>query len=92
VVPVNYTWYDGSVLIRSGPGSKLQAARRGDTVALEVDEIDVEQRSGCSAVVVGRAQVLSTRDVPSDVEVWAGGPHRHLIRIAPERVTGRRLG
>jgi nitroimidazol reductase NimA-like FMN-containing flavoprotein (pyridoxamine 5'-phosphate oxidase superfamily) len=92
VVPVNYTWVDGAVLIRSGPGPKLQAAQRKDTVALEVDEIDDESRTGCSAVVVGAADVLDPHQVSSEVEVWAGGPHQHVIRIRPTRISGRRLG
>jgi hypothetical protein len=92
VVPVNYSWYDGGVLIRTGPGPKLQAAKRRDTVALEVDEIDLEQHTGCSAVVVGRADVLEPRAVPVGLDVWAGGPHHHVIRVVPTRITGRRLG
>ena len=91
VVPVNYVWYDGAVLIRSGPGPKLQAAQRNDVVALEVDELDLEHRTGCSAVVVGPAEVVLPRQVPVEIETWAGGPHRHVIRIVPTRVTGRRL-
>jgi hypothetical protein len=92
VVPVNYSWVDGAVLIRSGPGPKLQAAQRKETVALEVDEIDVGTRTGCSAVVVGAAEVLDPRQMSAEVEVWAGGPHHHVIRIRPIRITGRRLG
>lgn len=91
VVPVNYSWYDGTVLIRSGPGPKLQAAQRKDTVALEVDELDLERHTGCSAVVVGRAEVVEPPHVPTDVDVWASGPHRYLIRVVPTRITGRRL-
>jgi len=91
VVPVNYAWEDGAVLIRSGPGPKLQAAQRKDTVAFEVDEIDAEARTGCSAVVVGKAEVLDVGQPSSDVDVWAGGPHHHTIRIRPVRITGRRL-
>jgi hypothetical protein len=91
VVPVNYLWSDGCAYVRSGPGPKLQAAQRGDVVALEVDEIDVENRTGCSAVVLGRAEVVDPVAYPHDVDVWAGGPHRYLIRIVPSRVDGRRL-
>lgn len=92
VVPVNYVWTDGCVLIRSAPGPKLHAAERGDTVAFEVDEIDLENRTGSSAVVVGRASVVDPRTTTHEVDVWAAGPHRHLIRITPTRIEGRRLG
>ena len=92
VVPVNYRWYDGAVLIRSGPGPKLQAAQRRAMVALEVDELDVETRTAWSAVVYGRAEVLAHPEAVADVDVWASGPRQHVIRIVPTRITGRRLG
>jgi hypothetical protein len=91
VVPVNYTWADGVVLIHSGPGPKLQAAQRGDVVAFEVDEIDQERRAGASAVVVGRAEVVDPLTPHPRVSVWAEGPRLHCIRIVPTRVAGRRL-
>lgn len=91
LVPVNYLWHDGGVLIRSGPGPKLQAAQRGDVVAFEVDELDEIGRTGCSAVVVGPASVVESRTWTHEVRCWAGGPHHHLIRINPTRLEGRRL-
>jgi hypothetical protein len=91
VVPVNYVWDNGSALVRSGPGPKLQAAQRGDIVALEVDEIDLETHTGVSAVVVGRAAIADPATAGSDAVTWAEGPHRHLIRITPTRIEGRRL-
>lgn len=92
LVPVNYAWCDEGVLFRTGPGPKLQAAQRGETVAFEVDEVDLERRTGRSAVVVGRARVVSPREAGGHVEPWASGPRRFLVLISPERVEGRRLG
>lgn len=92
VVPVNYAWRDGVVLIRSGPGPKLQAAQRGDRVAFEVDELDVERRTGRSVVVIGRATLDVAGPDDPDPSPWASGPRRHLIRITPSRVEGRRIG
>ena len=92
VVPVNYVWRDGVVLIHSGPGPKLQAALRHDHVVLEVDEIDEPSRTGRSVVFAGRAEVVEPSEVTADVDVWAGGPRRHVIRIVPTRIDGRRLG
>jgi uncharacterized protein len=91
VVPVNYSWCDGAVLIRSGPGPKLQAAKRREILALEVDDVDPMTRSGTSAVVIGRAEVLPAWAPVPTLEVWAGEPRRHVIRVVPRRVTGRRL-
>jgi hypothetical protein len=93
VVPVNYVLTDGKVLIRSGSGPKLQAAQRRDLVAFEVDEIDEQSHCGWSVVVTGRLTVVpfdkaDAADLPSP---WANGPRRHLMRLDPARVTGRRL-
>lgn len=94
VVPVNYEVDGENVLIRSGPGPKLQAAERGDMVAFEVDDIDEEQHTGWSVVVVGRARRLSAAE-QNRVELvpkpWAAGPRLHLVRITSTRITGRRL-
>ena len=95
IVPVAYA-YDGSdVLIRSGPGPKLQAAERGERVAFEIDDLDVEARTGWSVVVHGTATRLRRSDAERlDVapEPWADGPRNAVIRIRPSRITGRRLG
>lgn len=94
-MPVNYRLHDGRVLVRSGPGPKLQAAERGDVVAFEVDEIDQDARSGRSVVVVGRARRLTTAEAQAlegGPEPWAAGPRRHVLAVDLRRVTGRRLG
>jgi nitroimidazol reductase NimA-like FMN-containing flavoprotein (pyridoxamine 5'-phosphate oxidase superfamily) len=96
IVPVNYALDGDDLLVRSGPGPKLQAAERREVVAIEVDEIDPEHRIGRSVVVVGRAERLAAKDAKALDErlaetPWAAGPRRHVIRVRPTRVTGRRL-
>jgi len=95
VVPVNYVVDGEDVLIRSGPGPKLQAAERGDLVAFEVDDIDEATQRGWSVVVHGKARRLSPADVQHlqvQAQPWAVGPRSHVIRVRPRRITGRRLG
>ena len=95
VVPVNYVLAGDDVLIRSGPGPKLQAAERRDVVAFEVDHIDEDAHSGWSVVVHGTATRLSAAEaarLPVDARPWAVGPRSHVIRVRPQRITGRRLG
>jgi nitroimidazol reductase NimA-like FMN-containing flavoprotein (pyridoxamine 5'-phosphate oxidase superfamily) len=58
VLPVNYLLDRGSVLIRTGEGSKLAAAVRKARVAFEVDEIDDDLQIGWSVVVKGIADEL----------------------------------
>jgi nitroimidazol reductase NimA-like FMN-containing flavoprotein (pyridoxamine 5'-phosphate oxidase superfamily) len=101
ILPVNYRLHAGEILIASGPGPKLQAAIRGDAVAFEVDAINEETGQGWSVVVTGRAaryarsvRELQTADaLPADCipRPWAPGPRYALIRIAPQRITGRCL-
>src|SRR4051794_21633110 len=64
VVVVNYLSHpDGSVLFRTGPGPKLSAAERRDVVAFQIDDIDEQQHTGWSVLVVGRARRLSQAEV-----------------------------
>ena len=92
IVPVNYEMDGDALLIRSAPGPKLQAAERGDVVAFEVDDIDEDRHTGWSVVVIGRARsVVTGYDGTSAPTPWARGPRRHMIRIEPRRVDGRRL-
>lgn len=88
IVIVNYVFDGRDVLIRSGPGPKLQAAERGERVAFEVDLLDHEGRCGRSVVVHGTASRVAGG---ADVAPWAAGPRRHLIRIRPHRISGRAI-
>jgi nitroimidazol reductase NimA-like FMN-containing flavoprotein (pyridoxamine 5'-phosphate oxidase superfamily) len=95
VVPVNYVLDGEDILIRSGPGPKLQAAERHDLVAFEVDSIDEEQHRGWSVVVHGVAHRLTgaeAKHLPVDVQPWAVGPRPHVIRVRIRRISGRRVG
>lgn len=94
VVPVNYALEGHDIVIRTGPGPKLQAAEREDLVAFEVDHIDEDGQRGWSVVVHGRAVALShaeQKNLSTDALPWAHGPRSHVIRIRASRVTGRRL-
>ena len=95
VLPVNFSMWDGSLLIRTGEGGKLAAATRNAVVALEADDIDLDTGKGWSVVVVGRSKVV---DHPAELaeaqEVaprsWVGR-RDHLIRIVIGSISGRRI-
>lgn len=96
VHPVNFAMAGGDVIIRTGPGQKLAAARRGDVVAFEADCIDVQTRTGWSVLVIGHASVV--HDIDELVAVldparrpWVRGHDQHVIRIDGGWITGRRL-
>lgn len=93
IVPVNYELDDDAVLIRTGPGPKMQAAERRDMVSFEVDDIDERGHRGWSVVVTGklgrvRGPETSRRRQP---QPWAPGPRAHLLRLPLSRVEGRWL-
>jgi uncharacterized protein len=95
VLPVNYRVVGGDVMFLTGPGIKLDAAMRGQSVAFEVDEIDVVQERGWSVLVVGPlvevGPVSRTRAEALGLYPWAAGRRQHLIRLRPEMVSGRRI-
>jgi nitroimidazol reductase NimA-like FMN-containing flavoprotein (pyridoxamine 5'-phosphate oxidase superfamily) len=98
VFPVNYEYAGGRIVIRTDPGVKLDAATLA-SVAFEIDEVDVEKRTGWSVVVQGFSQdVTDAIDPVSEllkavpVDPWVPGDRSHWIRIEPRYVSGRRLG
>lgn len=96
VVPVNYRLVGDEVVIRTGAGTKLDAATRNAVVAFEVDDMDPVEHTGWSVMVTGVAREvvdeteiaeLSRRPLPH----WAPGGQDRIIAISTELVTGRRI-
>ena len=54
VLPVNFVVDGESVVIRTAPGSKLDAATRHAVVAFEADDIDPVYHSGWSVLATGQ--------------------------------------
>lgn len=96
IQPIHFTMHRGRVLIPTSAGSKVAAASRGAVVAFEVDEFDVETRTGWNVTVVGPAQVVSA---PAEVAVldrlgvaaWAPADAPCYIAIETTLVRGRRI-
>ena len=65
VLPINYRWYEHSVVFRTLEGHKLAAAAEQQHVCFEVDHWDADTRTGWSVVVQGVAR---------DVTHWAERP------------------
>src|SRR5213079_2103949 len=55
VLPVNFCMLDDDLVIRTGPGSKLDAATNHAVVAFEVDSFSLFDHSGWSVLVQGVA-------------------------------------
>ena len=87
---------EGSVVVRTGRGTKLDAATRNTVVAFEVDELDPREGTGWSVLVTGVAHELTA---PEEVAVadaspparWAPGPEGRYIAISVDMISGRRI-
>ncbi|WP_336206777.1 pyridoxamine 5'-phosphate oxidase family protein [Nonomuraea sp. LPB2021202275-12-8] len=96
VQPVTFHLDGESIVIRTGPGSKLAAATRHAVVAFEVDEFDPDLRTGWSVTAVGQARAAHR---PEEIErlaalpltPWAPGSRDHYIVVEPEQISGRRI-
>ncbi|MEM9562963.1 MAG: pyridoxamine 5'-phosphate oxidase family protein [Actinomycetota bacterium] len=96
-LPVNYGWFEESVVFRTGEGLKLTAALDGQRVGFEVDRIDETTHSGVSVLVKGEARVVENWAEQEqleqlDVRPWQRQPWRRgWVRVAPTEITGRKL-
>jgi nitroimidazol reductase NimA-like FMN-containing flavoprotein (pyridoxamine 5'-phosphate oxidase superfamily) len=98
IEPVNYRLLDGEeqdVLIQVGPGSILDAARREEVVAFEVDELDPDAGHAWSVLVRGVATVVAPAVAaharPPDARPLVPEPGLSFVRIRTGVVTGRRF-
>jgi uncharacterized protein len=95
ILPVNFAVDGDQVLVRTGRGSKLDAATRNAVVAFEADDIDPKARLGWSVVATGVAREVPADEVArldlSGLDRWAPGEDGRLIAISLDLVSGRRL-
>lgn len=96
IFPVNYKVDHGSVVFRTGEGTKLHAAARPTAVALEADGTDQDKRTAWSVQVKGHAEVLEpSPELMTGVGLtlfpWQAGHKDHFVRIVPTTVSGRRF-
>ncbi len=95
IFPINYVVDDGSIVFRSGAGTKLAGAVLGRHVAIEIDGLNVDG-SVWSVVVKGRAHEIDAMTERFDAEdlalyPWVTSHKPNFVRIEPELTTGRRF-
>ena len=96
VVPVNFAYFDDTVVIRTAEGTVVDGHADGP-VALEVDRIDEALCQGWSVLVRGQAHRVAhpaeLRRLQEEAAVWpwAGGDREVYLRIIPDTITGRRV-
>jgi nitroimidazol reductase NimA-like FMN-containing flavoprotein (pyridoxamine 5'-phosphate oxidase superfamily) len=96
VLPVNFRFDGLQILIRTGVGTKLDAATDNTVVAFEVDEIDALGHTGWSVIVQGVAREITDPDKVADTQRrqlarWAPGGDDRVVAISTEIVSGRRI-
>jgi nitroimidazol reductase NimA-like FMN-containing flavoprotein (pyridoxamine 5'-phosphate oxidase superfamily) len=98
ILPVNYLFDEPSLLIRTGPGDKLDFAPMAG-VAFEVDDADPAGAWGWSVLAQGPAfDITESTDAYSErlrslaVSPWAPGRRDHWLKISVVSVSGRRFG
>jgi nitroimidazol reductase NimA-like FMN-containing flavoprotein (pyridoxamine 5'-phosphate oxidase superfamily) len=95
ILPITYAMHEASIYFRTLPDGILAELAQPTSVALEVDELDQQTRSGWSIVLHGRTSAVREPDelaglLASDSLVpWASRNRTLFIRIQPERVAGR---
>jgi uncharacterized protein len=93
---VNFCVDGDTIVFASDDGEKYRAATRGDVVAFEVDEIDIERHLGWTVTSVGHLSVVPADEAVAlestiPLHTWAPLRNQQLIRLGTESVTGRRL-
>jgi nitroimidazol reductase NimA-like FMN-containing flavoprotein (pyridoxamine 5'-phosphate oxidase superfamily) len=96
VLPVSFHFDGARTLVRTGRGSRLDAALQNlAVVAFEVDEFDPIHHSGWSVAVTGVAtEVIDPTELDrarcEPVSHWTPAGDEALIAISTEFVSGRR--
>jgi nitroimidazol reductase NimA-like FMN-containing flavoprotein (pyridoxamine 5'-phosphate oxidase superfamily) len=96
IEPVNFRLVDGTVVIVSRAGAKLDAAVHRQLVAFELDAVEQWAHAGWSVLVLGSAHVVvdpaeCARLLASGPEPWTPISELSVIRIEVAEVTGRRV-
>jgi len=98
VLPVNFVMWYGSILFRTVPGTKLDAAAAGAVVAFEADAYGTADAPGGWSVLVrgiarevtDAAELAEVGSLPLDSWAWDGRAGRY-VTIEPTVMTGRRV-
>ena len=96
IFPVNYTTDHGTVVFRTGTGTKLAAALGEHPVAMEADGVNPETGIAWSVVIRGKAELLTkTDDILKTFSLplfpWEAGKKDHFVRVVPSAISGRRF-
>jgi len=82
--------------LNTGEGEKFRAAERGDVVAFEADDTDLERHVGWTVTAIGHLSVVSAEEGAElrhrlPLHSWLPMDDPQLVRLGIESVEGRRL-
>lgn len=98
IFPINYRYANGSIVVRTTVGSKLEAAEMHHRFAFEVDHWDPDSHTGWSVMAHGSGEVVDDQEEIRRLEAlglesWAEGEASDVwVRIRLDDITGRRVG
>lgn len=96
IFPVNYVPNFGTLIFRTGTGTKLSALQGGKSIAFEADGLNPYGTIAWSVVVKGTAELVEDAEelqeaATTSLSPWEAGVKDHLIRIVPTDLSGRRF-
>jgi nitroimidazol reductase NimA-like FMN-containing flavoprotein (pyridoxamine 5'-phosphate oxidase superfamily) len=96
IYPINFVIDEGTIVFRTGAGTKLAAAALMHHVAFEIDGYHPHERTAWSVVIKGWADQVEHMDEVFNVEElplfpWAAHPKPNFVKITPHELTGRRF-
>ena len=96
MLPVNFAVTRKTIVFRTAPDTLLAVYADG-RVSFQADHLDAALREGWSVLVHGHAhRITDEREVKkledrTHLEPWAAGSRDVYVRIAPTRISGRRI-
>lgn len=96
IFPVNYVPSNGTLLIRTAGGTKMDAIAERKPVSLEADGLNQYGTIAWSVILKGHAVVVSDEGETQDameagLSPWQPGQKNVLLRITPEEISGRKF-
>lgn len=91
VVPVNISVAAGEIVLRTAAYSAMSREVDDSRVAVEIDDLDPQHRTGWSVLVRGVATVRMEAAPADAPRAWPTGSKAATVRIRPTQITGRRL-
>ncbi|MDP6979996.1 MAG: pyridoxamine 5'-phosphate oxidase family protein [Myxococcota bacterium] len=91
--PVNFIVDDWSIIVRTGEGQILDAAREGRHASFQVLDSNGFEHTGASVNVAGKLEELETNELllALPLRPWASGQRDRFVKLSVAQISGRRI-